>query len=43
MTPETLSRYLTKLTKNRLIRQPHPNIIELINIDQLKDSMINLK
>ncbi|WP_159308332.1 Crp/Fnr family transcriptional regulator, partial [Klebsiella pneumoniae] len=25
MTPETLSRYLTKLTRNNLIKQPIPN------------------
>ena len=43
ITPETLSRYLTKLTKNNLIRQPRPNVIELINIDQLKNSITNLK
>lgn len=42
MTPETLSRYLTKFTKNNLIKQLYPNIIELINIDQLKNSMTNL-
>ena len=36
MTPETFSRYLTKLTKRKLIKQPFPNVIELLNIVELK-------
>ena len=39
MTPETLSRYLTKLTRNNLIKQPIPNIIELTNVTELKNLM----
>ncbi|WP_245181988.1 helix-turn-helix domain-containing protein [Enterococcus faecium] len=36
MNPETLSCYLTKLTRNNLINQPIPYIIELTPVTEFK-------
>lgn len=41
MSPETFSRCLSKLTKDQLISQPHPNIIEILDKNALEFALLD--